>query len=145
MMSVEDYVPAEKRVFLPDARITVIDMDLFVPNGMSPEQYLEMSSFEGGTLPVDLNGYRRDLKRIGEGWTPSDEELRAAPLLDRWGLGVIEPVIAARGFVTGHPLVEDGSKIEIGPVLVFQEDATWIRTLSRFYRLGRHVLDGAWQ
>ena len=61
--------------------------------------------------------------------------LRAAPLLQYWvpirrpeGLRLI-------GQVRGHPLIK-GRMIMTSPLWFADPDGRWVRTLSRFYRLG---------
>ena len=144
MMSIEEFVPADRRVYLPRTGVTLIDVDLAVPEGMTPEEFLETTSAEGRTLREDMAGFVRDVILLGQGWTPSEEDLRAAPRLDRWRIGTLGSAIAIRGFVTGHPNCADGVGIEVGPVLVFHDDGLWVRTLSRFYRLGPYG-DCGWQ
>ncbi len=144
MMSIEDFIPADQRVYLPGTGVTLINVDLPVPDGMTPGEFLETVSAEGRTLREDMIGFLEDVARLAEGWTPSEDDLRAAPRLDRWRIGTIGPTIAIRGFVSGHPNCQDGVGVEVGPVQVFHDDGLWVRTLSRFYRLGPYG-DCGWQ
>jgi hypothetical protein len=62
--------------------------------------------------------------------------LQQAPLLEDW-----VPVITLRGIqlagqVTGHPLLHGDSKVMTSPLWFADPDGTWVRTLSRYYRLG---------
>lgn len=74
-----------------------------------------------------------DLRRLQEGYRPSDEELANGPLLNSWcRLG--DHLV---GVVVGHPVVADGHRCITSPVLALAADGTWARTVSRYYRLGR--------
>jgi hypothetical protein len=145
MQSIEQFVPEAERVRIDETGVTMINLNLPVPPDMSPEEFLASYSSEGRALRDDLNALVADARRLAQGWQPSNEDLLASPLLDGWRMGIVDPTIAIRGFISGHPTEPDGSGVECGPVLVFQDDAIWIRTLSRFYRLGRHADDNGWQ
>lgn len=74
--------------------------------------------------------------RIKAGFVPGEAELSAAPLLSHWA---IEPLpsglVRLVGVVSGHPLIPDGW-CTTSPVLAADEDAGWVRTVSRYYVLG---------
>lgn len=74
-----------------------------------------------------------DLEAIEEGVAPKEQDLLFAPILTGWSqLPQQVPVIA--GIVTGHPSLENF----IMTSQVYASDGqTWVRTLSRWYRLGR--------
>lgn len=78
----------------------------------------------------------RGAARIKSGFVPGSAELAGAPLLSHW---VVEPVPGGLGrlvgLVSGHPLLPDGW-CTTSPVLAADEDAGWVRTASRYYRLG---------
>lgn len=76
----------------------------------------------------------KDLQAILSGAKPTPAELDAAPLLDNYQF-VTRAVPAAVGFGTGHPTLPRGS-IKTSQIYVLDPDHRWIRTLSRFYRLG---------
>ena len=74
--------------------------------------------------------------RLAAGEVPDPEVLAAAPLLRDW---LIEPQSSGYfrlyGRVTGHPEIPDGW-CTTSPVLHVGPDEAWVRTVSRFYRLG---------
>jgi hypothetical protein len=67
---------------------------------------------------------------------PSPEELAVAPKIDGWWLELIGGWLRARGDLSGHPDISD-PHVTTSPVIGFDVDAGWLRTRSRFYRLGR--------
>lgn len=72
---------------------------------------------------------------------PDAATLSAAPLLDCWWTEAIQPgVFRLKGAVTGHPRIRDGW-CTTGPVIAVADDRTWVRTLSRYYRLRASVLE----
>ena len=68
---------------------------------------------------------------------PTPEELEAAPVISRW----YAEDGALIGNVTGHPGIEEGHLVRTSPVLAIDEDAGWVRTRSRYYRLGVHGME----
>ena len=78
-----------------------------------------------------------DLLRIFEGQAPTPEELWSAPMLENWQLGAnVELQPTLMGQCSGHSRLPDGP-IHTSTVVVFDEQAAWARTRSRFYALGR--------
>lgn len=79
-----------------------------------------------------------DLAHIAKGHAPSEADLTSAPILDHW-----EPIAVSRlaltGRVVGHPRLGDRPAIVTTEIFVLSSD--WVRTWSRFYRLGRPALD----
>ena len=72
---------------------------------------------------------------------PTAEELAEAPLLDEWSLldaDDDDDLPAVVGVVSGHPydFVADGSLHVGAEAFAMDPDLTWVRTLSRLYRLG---------
>jgi hypothetical protein len=66
---------------------------------------------------------------------PADAKLASAPLLVDWRC-VLTPVgLRLAGFVAGHPLLGNRAAMT-SQVWVASADGRWIRTLSRYYRLG---------
>jgi glutathione S-transferase len=79
-----------------------------------------------------------DLRAIRAGAAPGVADLAAAPILDPYLLtaGVV-PVLG--GAVTGHPeLPGHGRMIRTTGLWAIAPDHGWARTLTRWYRLGRH-------
>lgn len=76
----------------------------------------------------------RDLAEILRGTKPTAAELDAAPLLQRYRF-VPRSVPSAVGYATGHPLLP-GGPVKTSQIFVLDPDFRWMRTLSRFYRLG---------
>jgi hypothetical protein len=75
--------------------------------------------------------------KLKSGAVPEPEVLAAAPLLDSW---LVEPLpgtpfFCLYGYVTGHPSIPDGM-CSTSAVLHVADDDSWMRTISRIYRLG---------
>jgi hypothetical protein len=72
---------------------------------------------------------------------PSSGDIEGAPMIDNWFLVWRDgDAIRADGDVSGHPEISN-PWVTTSPVLGFQYDfdleAGWLRTMSRWYRLGR--------
>jgi hypothetical protein len=68
---------------------------------------------------------------------PTEEELRAAPLLDNWYLYPARPgAVVVVATVSGHPRLPDGP-VTTSRVVAHDEREGWCQTLNRLYRLGR--------
>lgn len=69
---------------------------------------------------------------------PSALELESAPELDLWRpqITVIGELVL-EGNVRDHPVLGDKAIIT-SPVIALDPDKHWVRTASRWYRLGRH-------
>jgi hypothetical protein len=86
-------------------------------------------------LPAKLRTLADDLDDIRSGTGPATSDIATAPLLVDWR-GVFTPMgLCLAGFAAGHP--RHGNR----PVLTSQiwaadADGRWVRTLSRYYRLG---------
>jgi hypothetical protein len=98
-------------------------------------------------LAEKLRSLADDIERIRAGRAPVEADLAKAPLIVDWR-PVISPVgLRLFGFVAGHPRLGNISAMT-SQIWAAGADDTWIRTLSRFYRLGlrhrnedRHVGD----
>jgi hypothetical protein len=76
-----------------------------------------------------------DLERIRIGSAPVAADLSKAPLMTDWR-PVISPLgLRLMGFVAGHPRLGNTHAMT-SQVWAAGPDGAWIRTLSRFYRLG---------
>jgi hypothetical protein len=86
-------------------------------------------------LPAKLRVLADDLDKIRRGIGPSVSDLAAAPLLVDWR-GVLSPLgLCLAGFVAGHPILGN-RHIQTSQIWAADDEGHWIRTLSRYYRLG---------
>lgn len=94
---------------------------------------------EGGIQRERFRAAQQALDRLASGWLPGDAELTSAPLLDHWAFFVnYTGDLLFTGTVTGHPRIADGRICVTSPVIAYDGLlALWIRTISRWYRLGR--------
>tara|TARA_E500000318_G_scaffold81496_1_gene76760 strand:+ start:10374 stop:10718 length:345 start_codon:yes stop_codon:yes gene_type:complete len=103
-----------------------------VKKGQSPSKY----------LPLEIERLERllaDLKRIRDGDLPSKAELTEAPLIDEYAVAERTfPVL--QGYVHGHPALGT-TWCRTTELWVIAPDLGWVRTLSRFYRLGMASFD----
>ncbi|CAL8969061.1 hypothetical protein RHODGE_RHODGE_03531 [Rhodoplanes serenus] len=76
-----------------------------------------------------------DLERIHAGQAPTAADLANAPLLDPW-LPAYTGAPVLTGTVTGHPRLGDRPFIATTPIYAIDPHRCWVRTWSRFYRLG---------
>jgi hypothetical protein len=89
----------------------------------------------GAGIPATLRDLADDLERIHSSKAPTKEQLAQAPLLVDWTC-VISPFgMRLMGFVAGHPLLGNRNAMT-SQIWAADAAGTWIRTLSRFYRLG---------
>ena len=97
----------------------------------------------GGTQRERLDRAQAALTRLSAGWVPDDKELRSAPVLKAWVVHGSPPHFFFAGSVTGHPLILDGRWCVTSPVIAYDGLlGGWIRTVSRWYRLGRPFRTG---
>lgn len=96
--------------------------------------FLAQRNIEPG-LADRLRSLAVDMERIRNGSSPTAEELERAPTLDRWRAMVTPVGVRLTGRVRGHPRLGDTTAL-ISPLYADDEDR-WVRTLSRFYRLGK--------
>lgn len=69
---------------------------------------------------------------------PSAEDMEHAPELDLWRLQVnFFGELVLEGNVRRHPVLGDRAIIT-SPVIALDPNERWARTVSRWYRLGRH-------
>ena len=85
-------------------------------------------------LQEKLANLAADLERLMTEGGPTPEELADAPILSDWKV-VDYPAVSLEGFVVGHPKLGAGH-ITTTQVYAVAMDGTWMRTLSRLYRLG---------
>ena len=66
---------------------------------------------------------------------PTAEALDSAPLLSDWQLVLSGTILLAEGDLEGHPTIKE-PWVRTSPVLAFDVAAGWMRTRSRWYKLG---------
>jgi len=99
------------------------------------EKHLYQPTRVGMPRLVDLLDELERLSTI----QPDLEDLRDAPILDRWSAGIgADGCARLFGRVTGHPLIREGARIYTSPYLQLNQTSGWARTWSRYYRLGRY-------
>jgi hypothetical protein len=90
-------------------------------------------------LARECRALAESLERIASGLEPTKEDLKNAPIIDRWSI-VSRPAYALSGFTTNHPLLGNRS-VHTSQVYAISADGLWARTWSRFYLLGRGLAD----
>lgn len=66
---------------------------------------------------------------------PSPDQIADAPRLDCWWISAFHGFLRAQGDVSGHPDISDPF-VTTSPLIGFNVEAGWLRSRSRFYRLG---------
>jgi hypothetical protein len=74
-----------------------------------------------------------DLDALGDGHGPPPASLAGAPVLEGWSPEVF-PVRVLKGSALGHPGIPNGRTVLTTEVMA-TDDATWARTVSRYYVL----------
>ncbi len=87
-------------------------------------------------LPDKMRRLGDDLERLRSGTGPTDAEIAAAPLIEDWHAVLTPTGLRLTGFVSGHPRLGNRSTV-ISQLWAADASGRWVRTLSRFYRLGR--------
>lgn len=92
---------------------------------------------DGRTLATRIAAARSDLERLAAGWRPDESDLGAAVLIDDWAFN-LQQGLSIVGRVRRHPTIVDGHLTATSVVVAIDvEEARWVRTLSRWYALGR--------
>jgi hypothetical protein len=99
-------------------------------------RFLAPYNIEHG-LADRLRSLARDLERIRDGSAPTPAELAQAPLVDRWRALVTPHGLRLRGVVSDHRRLGGGATALISQLWAADSNGRWVRTLSRFYRLGK--------
>jgi hypothetical protein len=86
-------------------------------------------------LPAKLHRLADDIELLRERGQPSAGDLRAAPFLDQWTAVATLLGLRLTGIVSGHPLLGD-RRVVTSALWIADPKAQWVRTLSRYYRLG---------
>lgn len=91
-----------------------------------------------GDLPAlarQFEAIAADIRVIHAHGQPHDRDLRDAPLLEAWTFALVSaPCLVGR--VSKHPLLGDRHRIHTSQLVALDADQGWVRTWSRFYRLG---------
>jgi hypothetical protein len=88
------------------------------------------------SLPTRLRSLADDLDRIQAGDGPWPGDLATAPTITDWRCALTSAGLRLDGFVMGHPRLGDGRTFT-SQLWAADPDGRWVRTLSRFYILGR--------
>ena len=100
--------------------------------------FLDPSRIDPG-LPSRLRRLADDCERAVELGLPVTElELVNAPLLEDWAPAVTPQGLRLAGYATGHPVFGERA-ILTSQLFIADPEGGWVRTLSRFYRLGCSV------
>jgi Family of unknown function (DUF6634) len=86
-------------------------------------------------LPSRLRRLADDLEKLRSGGEPTSAELASAPLIEDWRVVLTPMGLRMDGFVSNHPLLGTRHTL-ISQLWAADADGRWVRTLSRFYRLG---------
>ena len=86
-------------------------------------------------LTRQLRTLADDCARLGLEYPVSPTMLQSAPLLEQWTPAMTPRGVVLVGLASGHPIHGDRS-VTSSPVWFADPDGNWVRTLSRFYRLG---------
>lgn len=89
----------------------------------------------GDDLPRKLRALAQDLERVRRSHGPGEDRFVEAPLIRSWRIVVDPTGLRLVGYVSGHPRIRDGLAMTT-QLWAADRDGRWIRTLSRFYRLG---------
>jgi hypothetical protein len=86
-------------------------------------------------MPAKLRRLAADLERIRSGDGPTEAELASAPIIVGWHSALTPVGLRLVGSVTGHPRLGNTAAMT-SQLWAADAGGTWIRALSRFYRLG---------
>jgi hypothetical protein len=82
-----------------------------------------------------LRALADDAARLQHSRSPSPALLKAAPLIEDFVIAQTPLGLQLIGHVSGHPRLGD-TMAATSPLWFADPNGTWVRTLSRFYRLG---------
>jgi hypothetical protein len=91
-------------------------------------------------LAAKLRILADDLERMAAGTSPTEADLANAPVVFAWRTALSPVGLRLFGRVTGHPKLGDSNAMT-SQLWAACGDGTWVRTLSRFYRLGEPYRD----
>jgi hypothetical protein len=118
--------------------VIIIDRPVLYPI-LPDDPRLEEPVHGGGTQRDRFARAQQAIDRLIAGWCPGEALLLDAPILDEWGFRSRNPLcLTFYGIVTGHPYIGDGRPCHTSPVIAYDGRlGIWVRTISRWYRLGR--------
>ena len=105
-------------------------MSIFMPGRDTAQLAQEIEKLS--TLAEDLERYLAHGRR--------QDELDGAPVIDRWSAIQDPTAFRISGIMVGHPGLGSGLGLT-SQVYGISQDRTWVRTLSRVWRLGRPAND----
>ena len=117
---------------------TLMETRSLLPEGAEPA-WLDRPADDGRTHRQRFGDAQAILARIAGGWRPDFDELHQAPLIHRWIPMVADDGAVLIGEVVDHPLRNDGRPTATSLLIALDGRLLWARTISRFYRLGRHA------
>lgn len=80
----------------------------------------------------------KDLAELSAGLAPAQDRLAAAPFLADFYF-LLHPTIVCMGNVTGYPGTPGTTLMHTSEVVVDGSSQGWLRTRSRYYRVGRQL------
>ena len=86
-------------------------------------------------LAPRLRMLANDCDRLRFGRPPPQRIFALAPLMEDWTTVLTPEGVKLVGRVTGHPILGDRN-VMTTPLWFADPGCTWVRSLSRFYRLG---------
>lgn len=105
-----------------------------------PDNFASLLRRDYRGLHERLRALADELPAIQAGDRPDRDDLAAAPLLEDWS-EVRRDVPALAGLAYGHPDMPDGHRVTTSDV--YERGPDWVRTMSRYWRLGRRKGDEA--
>lgn len=105
-----------------------------------PANFVSLLRRDYRGLHERLRALADELPAIQAGDRPDRDDLATAPLLEDWS-EVRRDVPALAGRAYGHPDMPDGRLVTTSDV--YERGPGWVRTISRYWRLGRRMDDGA--
>jgi hypothetical protein len=94
------------------------------------------------SLPERLRRLADDIGAIRDGAAPLPDQIDRAPLLTNWGIVVTPLGVRLVGIVSGHPR-HGNCTVMTSQIWVADSAGAWVRTLSRFYKLGEPAVETA--
>ncbi len=91
--------------------------------------------------PGKLRSLADDVEAIRAGVSPSASQLKEAPGISDWSLVASPDGLRLLGYLSRHPLLGT-TRAMTSQVWTADDDGLWVRTLGRFYRLGKPAAAG---